>query len=301
MEQVQYAPSPQSSSSAKTKTICFAVARNPKELIGNPFFSDVLCGISDAAKLYGYHVQFSLFHTMQEQIESCFNLYKQKQVNGFIFTGLLSHDKDLLLRSMQEKQLPFVLIGSSLRHNIFSIHNDNIRDSYMATKYLIDQGYRNILFLTPNAKQDVMNDRIHGYRRAVEEFGLDGSSTPIVYCGDGEKDISDALEKIQRDGVSFDAIMTMENIMSLSALKYCQSKGMKVPEEVGILCFNNAPYLDKISPSITCVDLNPTLLGIEACKLLFDLIEQSEKVIVNKSVKLPSEIIVRETTKRIQQ
>ncbi|GGD84605.1 substrate-binding domain-containing protein [Paenibacillus nasutitermitis] len=134
---------------------------------------------------------------------------------------------------MQDKQIPFVMIGSSLSHSVFSIHNDNMRDSYMATKYMLDNGYRRILLLTPNVKQDVMYDRIHGYQRAIDEMGLDLSSTHIVYCGDGEAEISAALDKITSDGIAFDSIITMDSIMSLSALKYCQSKGMKVPGEVG--------------------------------------------------------------------
>ena len=84
--------------------------------------------------------------------------------------------------------------------------------------------------------------------------------------------------------------------MSLSALKFCQSRGRRVPEDTGILCFNNAAYLDKISPSITCVDLNPTLLGSEAFKLLQDIMDASPPDRVPKSVTLPSEIVERKST-----
>ncbi|MGZ7442408.1 LacI family DNA-binding transcriptional regulator [Paenibacillus sp. TH7-28] len=297
-EKLKYVPNvnAQSLSSNKSRTVCFSIARNPKEILGNSFFSDVLFGISDAAKLQNYNLQFALFHSIEEQMEKCVKLFRQKQVDGFIFTSIRSSDKDCFLKNLQAKRLPFVMIGNSLTHNVLSIHNDNIRDSYISTKYMLDKGYRRILLLTPNLKQDVVFDRIHGYKRAIDETGLELSSDYIVYCEEEEAEVTKALEQAEKDGLAFDAIITMESIMSLSALKYCQSRGKKVPEDVGILCFNNAPYLDKVSPSISCVDLNPTLLGTEAFKLLLDMIEQPSGSFVNKSITLPSRIIERQST-----
>lgn len=297
MEQIQYVPV-KSHAQSKSNMISFSIARDPKDMLGNPFFSDVLCGISDAAKRYDYNVQFSLYYNVEEQIEKTIKLFKQKQADGFIFTSVLSSDKELLLKSMQEKEIPFVIIGSSLNHNIFSVHNDNIRDSYMATKYLIGKGYREILFLTPDLKKDVMYDRVLGYHRAIQELEQEMYSTHVVYSSNDEAEMAKVLDKVIEDGVTFDAIITMESIMSLNAMKYCQSRNMSVPEDVGILSFNNAPYLDKISPSITGVNLNPTLLGAEAFQLLIDLIDTEPKAMVQKSVTLPSEIIERQSTQR---
>ncbi|MDU4698007.1 MAG: LacI family DNA-binding transcriptional regulator [Paenibacillus sp.] len=298
MEELKYVPNinAQSLSSNKSRTVCFSIARNPKEILGNAFFSDVLFGVSEAAKLQNYNLQFAFFHTIEEQMEKCLKLYRQKQADGFIFTSIRSADKDYLLNSMQVKQIPFVMIGNNLSHNVLSVHNDNVRDSYTATKYLLDKGYRQILFLTPNLKQDVIYDRIHGYQRAVEEKGIRPSSDYIIYSGDEEDEVMEALMQADQTGLPFDSIITMESIMSLSALKYCHIRGKKVPEEIGILCFNNAPYLDKVSPAISCIDLNPVLLGAEAFNLLLDRMENPADSFVNKGITLPSKIIERQTT-----
>lgn len=296
MEQINYVPI-QSLAQSKSGTIGFSIARDPKDMLGNSFFNDVLCGIAEEAKKFEYHVQFSLYSSIEEQIENTIKLFKLKQVNGFIFTSVLSSDKDLLLKSMQEKDVPFVMIGRSLNHTVFSVHNDNIRDSYTATKYLLGKGYRHILFLTPNLKQDVMYDRMHGYTRAIEESGEDASAH-VVYSGNEEVDITKALDKVLEEGVRFDAILTMESIMSLIAMKYCQRKNLRVPEDVGILSFNNATYLDKVSPSITGLNLNPSMLGAEAFRIVHDLIETKPQTLVQKSVTLPSEIIERQSTQR---
>lgn len=296
MEQVNYVPV-QSQSQSKSGTISFSIARDPKDMLENLFFTNVLCGISDAAKKLDYNIQFSLYSNIEEQIEKSIQLFKKKQVNGFIFTSILSPDKDMLLKSMQDHQIPFVMIGSSLNYSVFSVHNDNIRDSYMATKYMLDKGYRNILFLTPNLKQDFTYDRIHGYQRAIEE-STETTFTNIIYCSNEELDITNALDRVIESGIHFDAILTMESIASLIAMKYCQSKNMKVPEDVGILTFNNATYLDKVAPSITGMNLNPIALGAEAFQLIHELIDTTASTSVQKIVTIPSEIIERQSTNR---
>lgn len=296
MEQIQYVPV-HSQANDKSGTIGFSIARDPKDMLDNVFFSNVLCGISDAVKKFGYNVQFSLYYNIEELIEKSIDLFKKKQVNGFVFTSIFSSDKDLLLKSMQESHVPFVMIGSSLNQNVLSVHNDNIRDSYMATKYLLDKGYRKILFLTPDLKQDFTYDRIHGYQRAIEE-SEETDFTNIIYCDNEELDITKALDKAIEEEVSFDAIITMEPIASLITLKYCQNKKMRVPEDVGILTFNNVTYLDKVAPSITGLNLNPSALGTEAVQLLSELMDSKPPAWVHKSVTLPSEIIERQSTNR---
>jgi LacI family transcriptional regulator len=147
-------------------------------------------------------------------------------------------------------------------------------------------------------KQDFTYDRIHGYQRAIEE-SVEEASTNIVYSSNEEADITNALDKVLGEGTSFDAILTMEPIVSLIATKYCQRKQMRVPEDVGMLTFNDAAYLDKVSPSITGLNLNPSVLGAEAFQLVYELIYTNSPALVHKSVTIPSEIIERESTNRI--
>lgn len=287
-----------SSMTDRSFTFSFTLTRSLAELRGNTFFSDVLYGISQGAKDYDCNIQFSLFDSVQEQINKCKKLFKQKKVDGFIVTSILSSDKDMLIKTMLEEQIPVILIGSSLTHNILSIHNDNVRDSYMATTYLIDKGYSNIVLLTNEAKQDVVYDRIHGYRRAIEENGLSLASTHVLYTDGLDANISETLNQAQKEGVVFDAIIAMNSIMSLGVLDYCQSRGIRIPDDMGIMCFNDAPYLDMISTAITSVDLNPLLLGSEAFQLLYNFVQEHSKQSVNRNVTLPSRIIERNSTNR---
>lgn len=297
IQQLNYVPYA-SAAADRSFTFSFSLTKSLDELRGNTFFNDVLYGLSQGAKEHDCSIQFSLFDSVEEQIDKCKKWYQQKKADGFIVTSLLSSDKDLLIRTMLEEQIPVILIGSSLTHNILSIHNDNVRDSYMATKYLIDKGYSNIVLLTNEAKQDVVYDRIHGYRRAIEENGLSLASTHVLYMNGKDEDASETLDRAQREGVVIDAIIAMDSIMSLGVLNYCQSRGIRVPDEMGILCFNDAPYLGKTATPITSVDLNPLLLGSEAFQLLYRFVQDQARPTVNRNVTLPSRIIERRSTDR---
>ncbi|MNB76195.1 HTH-type transcriptional regulator MalR [compost metagenome] len=298
IQQLNYTPNASSLNTDRSFTFGFCLTKSLAELRGNTFYSDVLYGISQSAKDFDCNIQFSAFDSVEEQIAQCKKWIKQKKVDGFLITSLLSSDKDPLISALLEEEIPVVLIGRSLTHNILSIHNDNVRDSYMAHKYLIDKGYTNIVLLTDEAKQDVVSDRIHGYRIAMEEHGINTSSTPVLYTdGDGHH-ISETLKQAKRDGIEIDAIITMNSLMSLSVLNYCQNESIRVPDDLGIMCFNDAPYLDKISTPITSVDLNPFLIGSEAFYLLFNFVEGNSKQSVSRNVTLPSQIIERKSTNR---
>lgn len=300
MQQLNYIPNAnaQSLSSDRSNTIGFVIARKTDDDHSSFFFNHVLFGISEAANQHQYFVQFTSFPSMTQLIDQCVKLYRKKQVDGFIFTSILSSDKAVLLKRMNEEFIPFVIIGSSLSHNVFSIHNDNIRDSFIATKHLIDQGYKHTLLLTPDIRLDVMRDRVHGFQRALEEHGLENSPNRIVICNDSESDITKALDQVRNESIPFDSILTMDSTMSLSVLKYCLRHGMTVPDDVGVLCFNDAPYLTKTNPTISCIDTKPKLLGFEAFHMLMDIIHRTDGITVEKSITLPSEIIVRQSTCR---
>lgn len=286
--------------STNSRTICLTIARNSMDIFGNPFFDSVLYGLSSAVEQHNMDLQFAVYHCVEQQIQKCLRLYKQQKVDGFILTGVLSIDKERLLKALHEEHIPFVLIGRTFHHEVFSVHNDNMRDGYMAARHLIEAGYRNIVVFTQDTQLDVFGARISGYRQAVQQFGLDVGPNRIVQVGAEEDDIMEALQHLLDEGIAFDSVMATDSVMSLSVLKFCQLKGLRVPEDVGILGFNDAPYLVKVSPTLSCVEMNGASLGAEAFHLLNEIIDQPQAMSLKKNVTLPSELVVRQSTDRYE-
>lgn len=283
---------------AESRTICYTIAREPSEIFGNPYYSNVLLGLSNATQKYGYDLQISAFRSVDQQIKKCLTLYQNKKVNGFILSGVMSADKSSLIQSLQQHSIPFVMIGRSLQHNVFCIHSDNYRDGYVTTQHLLDEGYRRIVFLTESVDIDVVRDRIAGYKQALQSNGLEARDDSIILCGPKEADMIAALDEYSSGGRAFDAIIAVDSVLALGVLKYCRERELRVPEDVGIIGFNDAAFLNKISPSISCTTIRGEHLGLEALEMLIELMDDPERINKNKTVTLPSELIVRQSTQR---
>lgn len=283
---------------ASNGTICLTIARNSTDIFGNPFFDSVLYGVSSTVEQHGMDLQLAVFHSVDRQIEKCLQLYKQNRIDGLILTGILSDDKDRLLRAFHKEHIPFVMIGCTFRHDVFSVHNDNMRDGYMAARHLIDAGYQHPVVLTQDTKLDVFAARISGYSQAVQQAGLDACAERIVQVGSEEEDVMDALQCLLDEGIAVDSVIAMDSVMSLSVLKFCQLNDLRVPEDVGIIGFNDAPYLVKVSPTLSCVEMNGANLGAEAFHLLNEIIIEPRTMSLKKNVTLPSRLIIRQSTAR---
>lgn len=304
MSELGYVHAPKATANApgsQSRTICYTIARDPSEVFGNPYYSSVLHGLSSATQKYGYDLQISAFPSVEQQIEKCLTLYASKKVDGFILSGVLSSDKSSLVQSLQNHSIPFVMIGRSLQHNIFCIHSDNFRDGYITTQHLLDEGYRRIVFLTGSVDIDIMRDRIGGYKQALHNHGLEAGDEGVLLCGSEETEMIEALDKYVGKGEHFDAIIAADSVLALGVLKYCRDRQLSVPDDVGIIGFNDAAFLRKISPSISCTTIPGENLGLEALEMLIELMDDPTKINKNKTVTISSDLIVRQSTQRTSQ
>lgn len=301
MFELGYVPASKTNSStpiSQSRTVCYTIARDPSEVFGNPYYSSVLHGLSSATQKYGIDLQISASRSVEQQIEKCLALYTSKKVDGFLLSGVLSSDKSSLIQSLQNHFIPFVMIGRSLQHNIFCIHSDNFRDGYITAQHLLDEGYRRIVFLTGSIDIDIMRDRIGGYKQALHNNGLEAGDEGVILCGSEEAEMIKALDEYVHKGGEFDAIIAADSVLALGVLKYCRDRELNVPKDVGIIGFNDATFLNKISPSISCTTIRGENLGLEALEMLIELMDDPTKVNKNKTVTISSDLIVRQSTQR---
>lgn len=293
MEQLNYTPNfnAQSLSSSRNGTVCFTIAAASREVFGDPFFNDLLQGISDVVEAEELSLQLSVSQSVDEQIKKCLKLYHQKKVDGFI----LSTAEDALIDSLQQEHIPFVVIGRSLKHHVFSIHNDNVQMAYLTTKHLIDAGYRRVIYLNGPMRLRVSFDRVSGYQQALMEYGIPYEEQLIITDDLSQGKLYDVLNKTLNK-TRFDAVIAADSMMAINVLNYCQRNQIKVPDEVGIIGFNDSPLMEQIYPSISGVEVLSRKLGAEAMDLFLEVLQAPGQP--KKNIILPCEIIARDTTRR---
>lgn len=298
MEQLNYVPNAIARSLARshTHTIGFALSRRADQAFSNPFFSEVMRGMSTVAQARGYNILLSISINPEDELSKCLQLVRERRVDGLILST--SRVKDPLIAALSEEGAPFVVIGRCLERPVLSVNNDNVKAGYNATVHLLEEGYREIAYLSGETDLVVTIDRMNGYKQALLERGLPLVEERIGVADFSEQDGYEALCQMKERGVSFDAVVASDDLLALGALRFAERYGLRVPEDLGIVGFNDTPLMVYTHPPLTSVRILSYELGVEAMDLLIDALENPDKKRLKKEVVLPSELIVRGSSRR---
>ena len=144
-----------------------------------------------------------------------------------------------------DSDIPCVLIDSSIKgKETITISCDNVKASYDAVNYLIQHNHNKIAVLNGRKEATITADRFQGYVNALSEAGIPLNKKFIHYC-DFQEDIAyDTTLKIMKDSPEITAIFCASDMMAVGALKALQFLGIKVPEQVSLVGFDDIPLAE---------------------------------------------------------
>ena len=171
---------------------------------------------------------------------------------------------------------------------------DNVYGARLATSHLIEKGCRRIAHISGPSLSDMVKDRLRGYRQTLSESGLE-FRTELVMSGDFTP-LSGyhAMKRLLVAGIEFDGVFAANDEMAVGALKAMKEHGLRVPEDVRLVGFDNVFVSSLVSPSITTVHVPRYRMGVEAAQLLLDAMNNPERE--QTTVELPINLLVREST-----
>lgn len=298
MKQVNYVPNAiaRSLARANTRTVGFALSRRADHAFSNPFFSEVLRGMSAVAQLHDYNILLSISMNEKEEKEKCLQLIRERRVDGLIVST--SRVRDELISALVEEEAPFVVIGRSVEHPVPVVNNDNVHAATEATLHLLEQGYRDIAFVGGPSDMVVTQDRMQGYEHALKKRQRPLRRERIVSVDFSEESGFQALCRMRAEGISFDAVLASDDLFALGALRFAHHSGLSVPADLGIVGFNDTPMMAHVHPPLTSVRILSYELGVEAMQLLLDGLVDPEHWQRKQKVVLPSRLEVRTSTMR---
>ncbi|MBM7693441.1 DNA-binding LacI/PurR family transcriptional regulator [Peribacillus deserti] len=300
MEQMGYYPNFHARNLANraTKSIGIVMpisARKGNNTFQNPFFQDVIKGISSFAHSEDYSLYITTGETDEEIYSDVMKMVKGKRVDGIIL--LYSRESDPVLEFLTDNSFPFVLVGKppeDVRKNITYVDNDNYAVSRELTQFLLSLGHERIAFIGGHEKLIVTKNRLAGF---LDTLALSKISVPAEYVkhtdfimDGGKKSISELLAL----KVPPTAIFVTDDVLALGILNALHEKGISVPDEMNVVSFNNLFFSEFTSPPLTTVEVNIYQLGYEAARSVVELIE--ERGNSPKCITVPTEIVVRKTT-----
>ncbi|WP_160678434.1 LacI family DNA-binding transcriptional regulator [Clostridium sp. C8-1-8] len=256
-----------------TKILGLILPSGEEDLFRNPFFIQVMTGISIYAQKMGYSIVYTFSKNEEEEISFLANYINSKMVDGMLLLTTRSEDK--CVEYLSERNFPFVIVGRpETAENILWVDNDNKRAMYDVTKRLIDKGHKDIAFIGGPSERTMSKDRLSGYKEALSEANIEFDENLIMQMGDfTETDGYEACSTI----INFkkpSAIVTTDDLLAFGVSRRLKEEKIK---DIWLVGFNNIPLSEYQNPPLSTVDINAKKLGYYAAKLLIDRLQQKEE------------------------
>ncbi|MFT3754151.1 MAG: substrate-binding domain-containing protein [Paludibacter sp.] len=284
-EELNYRPNQiaRSLKAQKTFTIGLIVAD-----IANPFSSQIARIIEDEAKQYGYSVIFGSSDESAEKTRDLIKLLLDRQVDGLII-ALPEHTEEQV-RYLSKINIPFVLIDRyypSIPTNSVSINNFSAAQK--AIRHLQENGHRRIGVVAYETSLFHLNERVRGAQDLLAENALIGK----VGIDNINNNVKAAIDGFLANPNPVDSIFFTTNLLTVSGLKYINSLGIKIPEQLAIVGFDETDAFDLFYAPVSYVKQPMAELGNEAVRLLLNSIENKE---LSEKVELDTEFIIRNSS-----
>jgi len=196
---------------------------------------------------------------------------------------LFEIDSDILISEFRDMRLPMVSLDyDAYRHNISSVFIDNVWGCFEATKYLIEQGHRNICFMRPLMRNAINNgsldaveeERIKGYRLAMQEAGL---PVHVEEFGRGANDLQGALVPVLGQRPAPTAFVTSTDGGAVKIAEHVQELGFSVPDDISVVGFGNDRTEFAPGKLLTSVRVDWKEMGEEAAKMLQEVLKGNSR------------------------
>jgi DNA-binding LacI/PurR family transcriptional regulator len=293
MKELGYHPNfiARSLASQSSQVIGLVMPSSADQALQNPFFPEVIRGISKAAHEKKYALQMSTGEREEEIYEGVIEMLQGRRVDGVIL--LYSRVNDKLMKYLQQNGLPFVVIGKPHQkaEQITHVDNDNYRAAKEATQYLIELGHERIAFVGGNVNYLVTVDRLLGYEEALKEAGLPYRKDYIMHEEFLKEGGQEAMKELLSLAEPPTALVVADDLMALGVLNTLDEMNLRVPDDISIVSFNNTLLSEISRPPLTSVDIHIFQLGYEAAKNLIEKIVNPNEPI--KRVIVPHRLVKR--------
>jgi LacI family transcriptional regulator len=266
------------------------ITRTGEFAFQNPYYSQVLMGISEVATRHDYNLMLSI-----NEKKSYTALYLRRLVDGVIVIGNRLDDE--LIADLEEKKVPAVLIPGLLDHSkndIPSVNSENSRSVCRAVDYLLNIGHRKIAFILGAMNSKYSVERFQAYQQAYQNHGLAYDPQYIIESDfsktDGFRMMGHLLDLRERPS----AVICINDSITPGALSQISARGLKIPEDISVVAIGSADLLDLYQPALTTVKISATQIGQTASQMLIQLIANGN--CPEKHVIIPSELIIRDST-----
>jgi LacI family transcriptional regulator len=276
--------------SQRTRVIGLVLPRSVSSFFTDPFFPQLTQGIALGCNNSDLSLSLFLVTNKEDEDKIMPRISRSGMLDGMLVQS--GRADDPLMERLTSSRIPCVILGRPFKDTGISyVDVDNVKAAYTATKHLIDLGYKRIATITGSHGSTVTLDRIEGYRKALNEASYPQIPSLIAKGEFSETSGYEAMMNLLPQKP--DAVFIASDLMASGAIRALQDSGLKVPEDIALVGFDDLPLAALTKIRLTTIRQPILQIGTSGVELLIDLIENGTQP-PRKHI-LETELIIRDS------
>ncbi|MGW0942044.1 LacI family DNA-binding transcriptional regulator [Streptomyces sp. NPDC002623] len=275
---------------SRTRSIGLAVSA-----ISNPYFTEILQGVEAGALEQGYSLLIADPHDEPEHERKVVQLLHERRVDGLIVAP--SADPRGLLSYLGRHAVPTVLLDRVVEAaadgapRFDQVCAENAAPTARLVAHLAELGHRRIALVAGLPGLSTTGERISGYRHGLAAAGLPYDERLLAHGDSASAGAERATAALLSQAAPPTALVTANNAMTIGALRALRDRGLSVPEDIALCCFDDFAWADVFSPRLTAIAQPSRDLGALAVRMLLERLAAPDRPA--RTVRLPCTFVHR--------
>lgn len=261
--------------------------------ISNPFFANIARTIEDEAKRNNYTVIFGSSDENVDKSRDLINVLLNRQVDGLIITPTEGSEEQI--NQLKAQKVPFVLIDRFFPEIEAShIAVNNYEAAYNAVSHLLKMGRKRIGMVAYKTTLHHISERKRGYKEALQAYHMTGNTLlKSARYSHLKEDIKVSIDQLLSGRHPADAVFFATNSLAMEGLKYINSLGIHIPDQLAVITFDEGEALDLFYSPVTFVRQPILEMGKAAVRVLLEEIKDNKKEI--EHICIDTALVVRKS------
>jgi len=257
----------------------------------DPYYPHLTKGIAQACNQYDYTLALFLVSSKKDEEKMFSRVSRRSLLDGVIVQSGHHGDQDII-GHLVDANMPMVVAGRPFRSdNVSYVDIDNVNAAYNAVIHLIRLGYRRIGTITGPTTSTVGIDRREGYRKALLQRGQELTEALIKEGDFTEAGGYYAMQQLLT--AQPDSVFAASDIMAIGAIRAARDAGLRVPEDIAIVGFDDLPIATLSDIQLTTIRQPVVSFGAKAVEILIDLIENG--IHPPRHIIMDTELVIRDS------
>jgi len=264
--------------------------------LSNPFWGEVTRGIEAVASANGFSVLLGSSEELRQKELTLIRVFEEHRVDGLLVSSVDPTSESI--QALADRGMKVVLLDQKDPTGTHSsVSYDQVGGTRLIARHLIENGHRNIVFLNVAHNVSWSRERLKGLRDGTQEMGFDPDSviTELTIDSMTAQAAEPAVDNLLEVAPQTTAIFCANDLVALGVLKQLHERGIRVPEDVSVVGFDDSYFASLVSPGLTTVRQQPYELGRRAAQIAFDTSNDAEP----QTVVFAPELVVRQSVRRV--